>query len=186
VITQFVPVAIPTFSAVYAPGVPVQVAPAVTATAPVKVVQGTAKPATATADQQLLLLLQKFDQRMTTIEQRLGIAPPATGQQGAPTMPPADAQGRAKPGDLLSAMTALAVKKCASCHSDSKAEASLALVRGGQLIDPVSLTPNQRTGMLLRTYSNDPKVQMPPPGKGIEPLTDQEYGLLVAWLSGKK
>lgn len=180
VITQFVPFVLPIFSAAYVPGVPltgVGSTGAAVATPP-------AKPAVnsnSQTDAVILEALKRLDARLGAIEQRIGTAPGNT----PPTMPPAPPEpGAGGDGSVLKATQTLVLNKCAKCHSEG-GQGNLVLIRARQLVDPATLQPQQKVQILIRTYTQDPKLQMPPPGKG-DAIQDQEYALLAAWIAGRK
>lgn len=171
-VATFIPVAIPVFSAVYQPAVAV---PAVAAPAPV------AAPAAAQQTQDALLrYLQRLEQRLDGIERRL-----APGAAPAAPLPPPAGQPPAQANSVQQAMQAFVQTKCARCHGNG-GQGGLSLLEGGRLVDPGKLTPGQQLAMLKRCYSQDPAVAMPPPNKGIEAVSDQEYGLVQAWIAGAR
>lgn len=183
IVNNYIPFAIPTYSAVYTPGMPVPV-PNVSVQkatpAPAVAAPGQAKAAMPQNDR-LLQILDRFDQRLVQIEQRLGIGQP---NSSSPPMERAT-DGQGQQGDLRGAMTQFVNAKCASCHGMTKQEASLSFVVGGQLVDPNQLSPKAAEKMMQRTFAGHPSP-MPPKKSGIQPVTEAEYGLIMAWLAGRK
>lgn len=183
VVTQFVPFVLPIFSAGYVSGVPL------TGAAPAVAPPKASANVNAQTESVILEALKRLDKRLGDIELRVGGGSSGTPPVGGvpPVMPPAAPEPQQPgPGDgsVLKAMQSLAANKCAKCHSEG-GQGGLVLVRGGQLVDPTTLQPQQKVQILIRTYSQDPKLQMPPPGKG-EAITDPEYALLTAWIAGRK
>lgn len=118
-------------------------------------------------NQQLLQTLQLMNQRLQLLEQRLQL-----GQRLG--------QGLQQPQQLkqLSAIEQLFGSKCASCHSEGgKKSGGLALVQAdGQV---ARLECEDALEVINRAYAGS----MPPKNSGKDPLTDEEFKVLMSWAS---
>lgn len=160
-------IAVPAYAAgaVYAQPAPVQAAPVVQQqAAPVPLEQG--------ADLRALLA-EVAALRKEVAAMRAGPAPlPA---------PREEATAPATAAPHVQVITA----KCAACHGENagKDVKGFSLMKAGRPVEWDELTPAQQVKVLRRTYSGDPKYQMPPPGndKKIDKLTDEEVAIFQEW-----
>ncbi len=194
VVSAFVPAAVVAYGAAYVPGtgyagtpyqqvLPQGAGPSI----PPRAIPGAVPVGQELESQSALAILQRLEQRLGAMEQRVGIAPPQ--QQTAP-MPPADppqgqpaqptqepppaAQGQAN-GDVLKLFTT----RCASCHAKGREGSGGGFVLlDGPRLAPLSAARQKQ--VLQRVYTTDPKLAMPRNGK---PLTDEELSTVIGWLA---
>lgn len=167
-------VAVPTYSAGYAPG---YVPPA----NPAPPAQPAQRPAVDNSAvlSEMSKTLARINSRLDALERKVDgksaippDAPTAEPVPGSTVRPTPPASGKLSRLSVFQA-------KCAACHS-----AASSAIKGGGL---ALLTPDDRladlpaavaTKVLVRTYGNHPRP-MPPRDSGIQPLTDEEYAALM-------
>lgn len=161
-----VPVAVPQYS----------VGPAIQPVAPVA---ATAPAAAAVAPNReveaLKLEILKLRQELEAARK------PAAPVTPAPLTPPTP-QASAAPANPAAAVAQVFTAKCASCHDkavSAQKGGSFTILDGGKLA-----TLNDRSARLVasRLYTG----RMPPPKSGIAPCTDEEVGLIMAFLDTLK
>lgn len=179
---------VPTYSATFIPPAPIIVQQgsvavgqqsvsytqqAVTAVQPVAVAQAAVAQASSQPD--LAAVFQAFNARLCAIEAKLTIATPPVTNPPNGNLP---GQPLAVPG------IPKAFNKCAACHEATKADTI-----GGKFVmfkDGKLSTFNDRQLRLIgsKAYSG----AMPPKDNkvGVPPLTDEEVGELMGWVSTQK
>lgn len=187
---------VPSYGGAYAPPLayPAPVAPPVVPSVPQAQPQTPAPqvPAPQTSHsemKQVLEILQKMDSRISALERSPERSPvpftpstPTTPTQ--PNLPPTPTKPQtapATPGASASASSVLQTK-CISCHETKNAAekgGGFVLFDGTNLQKPDNLALRK---LVTQVYSG----KMPPRTSGISSLTDEEVGVVVAWVDSIK
>ena len=166
IVAQFVPVAVPIYSAIYAPQIYGGVPNGYSAPNGQRPAPETQPDDLTNAVRQLAVEVRGLSERVQRIE---GSKPPTMPPADPPTKPidPFNPGGAKAPNTALDRITLLVTRHCSSCHDEAKSKnfgGGLQLLGSDRKI--VQLTPELLGEIIDRVTTNDPKRAMPK-GKSI-------------------